>query len=172
MRGETGFGRHVERHPLKNRYRMVAAFGFGSHGVLHFHDEQSVGGVVVGAGVVVRHSQHCISEQTLLVHCSLALPAWGVQTPLHAHDAQSVGLVVVVLWKQHCSLVHLPDQNIPNPDPLANSTNQTNEQSGSDPQPRCHELEENIIKNQLRPLIIRSRPFIDRTMPKRTLTNR
>jgi len=63
---------------------------------------------VVGAGVVVRHSQHCISEQTLLVHCSFCAAALGVQTPLHAHDEQSVGWVVVVLWKQHCSFVHLP----------------------------------------------------------------
>jgi hypothetical protein len=27
---------------------------------------------------------------------------------LHTHDAQSVGWVVVVLWKQHCSMVHVP----------------------------------------------------------------
>lgn len=63
---------------------------------------------MVGAGVVVRHSQHCISEQMLLVQMVLATPALGVQTPLHAHDEQRVGSVVVVLWKQHCSLVHLP----------------------------------------------------------------
>jgi len=87
---------------------LVAASARGSHGVLHFHDEQNVGGVVVGAGVVVRHSQHCISEQTLLVQISCATPLFGVQTPLHAHDPQRVGWVVVVLWKQHCSFVHLP----------------------------------------------------------------
>jgi hypothetical protein len=86
--------------------------GRGSHGVLHFHDEQYVGGVVVGAGVVVRHSQHCLSEQTfatpLSLQISVAAMFLGVQTPLHTHDAQSVGWVVVVLWKQHCSMVHVP----------------------------------------------------------------
>jgi hypothetical protein len=91
---------------------VVATSARGSHGVLHFHDEQYVGGVVVGAGVVVRHSQHCLSEQTfatpLSLQISVAAMFLGVQTPLHTHDAQSVGWVVVVLWKQHCSMVHVP----------------------------------------------------------------
>lgn len=63
---------------------------------------------MVGAGVVVRHSQHCGSEQMLFVQGVIKFAPLRVQTPLHAHDEQSVGRVVVVLWKQHCSLVHIP----------------------------------------------------------------